>query len=83
MKEASFEYFFFGNGWNKGETVDEHKPTKRVSLYISYYYTNQYCVQATAICRGPDPGYIGTSACIVSAALSILEDKDKLPKQLV
>lgn len=65
MKEASFEYFFFGTGWDKGETVDEHKPTKR----------------ASAVCRGPDPGYIGTSACVVSAALSILEDKDTLPNQ--
>ncbi|GMS80363.1 hypothetical protein PENTCL1PPCAC_2538 [Pristionchus entomophagus] len=65
MKEASFEYFFFGSGWANGETVDEQKPNKT----------------ASAVCRGPDPGYIGTSACVVSAALSILEDTDKLPKQ--
>ncbi|KAF8386521.1 ldp-1 [Pristionchus pacificus] len=65
MKEASFQYFFFGNGWANGEAVDEVKPTKK----------------GAAVCRGPDPGYIATSGCIVSAALAILEDKDTLPKQ--
>ncbi|GMR59400.1 hypothetical protein PMAYCL1PPCAC_29595 [Pristionchus mayeri] len=65
MAEASFQYFFFGNGWADGEKVDEQKPTKR----------------AGAVCRGPDPGYIGTAACVVSAALSLLEDKERLPRQ--
>lgn len=40
-------------------------------------------LKGAAVCRGPDPGYIATSGCIVSAALAILEDKDTLPKQWV
>ncbi|GMT11669.1 hypothetical protein PFISCL1PPCAC_2966, partial [Pristionchus fissidentatus] len=65
MKEASFEYFFYGKGWGKEDKIDEQQPSKK----------------AAAVCRGPDPGYIGTSACVVSAALAMLDDGPKLPPQ--
>lgn len=35
------------------------------------------------ICRGPDLGYIGTSGCVASSALALLDDREKLPKQSV
>lgn len=31
IKEASFDYFFFGTGWAKGETPESTTPTKKVS----------------------------------------------------
>uniref|UniRef100_A0A8R1Y8Y1 Sacchrp_dh_NADP domain-containing protein n=1 Tax=Pristionchus pacificus TaxID=54126 RepID=A0A8R1Y8Y1_PRIPA len=65
MLEASFAYFFYGRGWAQGANMDELKPEKR----------------ASAVCRGPDPGYISTSACVVSAALAVLDDKEQLPAQ--
>ena len=33
-----------------------------------------------AVCHGPDAGYSGTSACVVGAAMTILKNKDGLPK---
>ncbi|CAG0914768.1 unnamed protein product [Notodromas monacha] len=30
---------------------------------------------------GPDPGYVGTSICLVQSALTILKEKNKLPSQ--
>ncbi|VDN93665.1 unnamed protein product [Brugia pahangi] len=33
-----------------------------------------------ARCVGPDAGYISTSACVLAAALSLLNDADKLPQ---
>ncbi|KAF8376428.1 hypothetical protein PRIPAC_82857 [Pristionchus pacificus] len=63
--EASFDYFFYGAGWARDETPDATRPTKT----------------AVAVCHGPDPGYVGTAACITAAALTLLDDKDKLPKE--
>ncbi|GMT11672.1 hypothetical protein PFISCL1PPCAC_2969, partial [Pristionchus fissidentatus] len=65
MDEASFEYFFFGQGWGRGEAVDEQKPTK----------------STTVVCRGPDPGYIASSACVATAALAVLDDREKMPRR--
>lgn len=82
MEESFFEYFFYGRGWEPGENVDEINPTKKVLCdHFSYYYFSFFL--ALAICRGPDLGYIGTSGCVASSALALLEDKDTLPKQLV
>ncbi|GMT21874.1 hypothetical protein PFISCL1PPCAC_13171, partial [Pristionchus fissidentatus] len=63
MNEASFEYFFVGHGWERGERVDEQKPTKSPNRN----------------CRGPDPGYIASSACVAAAALAVLDDREKMP----
>lgn len=34
----------------------------------------------TVRCDGPDSGYIGTAGCVLSAALTVLQDKDKMPE---
>uniref|UniRef100_A0A5S6PE85 Sacchrp_dh_NADP domain-containing protein n=1 Tax=Brugia malayi TaxID=6279 RepID=A0A5S6PE85_BRUMA len=67
VKQASFTYWFFGTGWaERHSSFDEYtvKPTK----------------QMVARCVGPDAGYISTSACVLAAALSLLNDADKLPQ---
>ncbi|KAL3985868.1 Saccharopine dehydrogenase family protein [Acanthocheilonema viteae] len=67
VKQASFTYWFFGTGWTeKHSSLDEYKvkPAK----------------QMVARCVGPDAGYISTSACVLAAALSLLNDADKLPQ---
>jgi len=68
LNQASFVYWFFGYGWpNKLSSANEQHteaPNKKVM----------------ARCDGPDAGYIATSACIVSAALTVLKDRDDLPK---
>ncbi|GMR46173.1 hypothetical protein PMAYCL1PPCAC_16368 [Pristionchus mayeri] len=64
IKGASFDYFFFGTGWERGESPKNDLPIKK----------------AAAVCHGPDIGYIGTSAHICSAALALLNDSEKLPK---
>jgi len=68
MDQASFSYWFFGYGWpNKLESADEQhldKPNTRTVVR----------------CDGPDAGYYATSGCVLSAALTILNDKDSLPK---
>ncbi|GMT22771.1 hypothetical protein PFISCL1PPCAC_14067, partial [Pristionchus fissidentatus] len=65
IKATSFDYFLFGTGWGAGEAVDGERPVKKIS----------------AVCHGPDPGYMGTAACISAAALALIDDKDKLPKK--
>lgn len=62
-KEASFTYWVFGKGWDQSEKPGENPPKKVV----------------VARCDGPDAGYIGTSGCVLASALTILQDKDKLP----
>jgi len=62
-KEASFTYWIFGKGWDKVDNVGENPPQKI----------------RVARCDGPDAGYIGTSGCVLASALTVLQDKDKLP----
>ncbi|GMR49471.1 hypothetical protein PMAYCL1PPCAC_19666, partial [Pristionchus mayeri] len=64
VKGTSFDYFFFGTGWEHGESPDKDLPIKK----------------ASAVCHGPDPAYVATSACICSTALALLDDKENLPK---
>uniref|UniRef100_A0A158Q789 Sacchrp_dh_NADP domain-containing protein n=1 Tax=Elaeophora elaphi TaxID=1147741 RepID=A0A158Q789_9BILA len=67
VKQASFIYWFFGTGWTeKHSSLDEYKvkPTKEM----------------VARCLGPDAGYRSTSACVLAAALTLLNDADKLPQ---
>ncbi|CAD5216127.1 unnamed protein product [Bursaphelenchus xylophilus] len=61
-KQATFTYWFIGNGWSSTTPLDE-KPSKKV----------------LARCDGPDSGYIGTAGCILSAAFTVLKDKEALP----
>uniref|UniRef100_A0A914MES1 Saccharopine dehydrogenase NADP binding domain-containing protein n=1 Tax=Meloidogyne incognita TaxID=6306 RepID=A0A914MES1_MELIC len=65
-EEATFEYWFFGTGWNETTIpppVDE-EPKKKVVVR----------------CDGPDAGYIATSGCVLSCALTILYDAENMPK---
>jgi hypothetical protein len=66
-KQATFTYWFQGYGWPGSEPKPDEKPTK----------------QLTVRCDGPDMGYIGTAACIISAAVTVLEDRDQLPNGFV
>ncbi|KAF8374493.1 hypothetical protein PRIPAC_80922 [Pristionchus pacificus] len=73
MNEASFEYYFIGRGWDAGQDSNGRAPNKsnsRVELRIENVNVNNRelsvtrAIQATAVCRGPDPaGYIGTALC--------------------
>ncbi|KAI6243328.1 Sacchrp-dh-NADP domain-containing protein [Aphelenchoides fujianensis] len=61
--KATFTYWFLGHGWPSDEPKPDEKPTEKV----------------VARCDGPDSGYIGTAGCVISAALTVLEDRDRLP----
>ncbi|CAB3397735.1 unnamed protein product [Caenorhabditis bovis] len=68
MKEASFTYWFFGYGYQEKKPIDEQhegKPNRRV----------------VATCKGPDAGYIATSGCALSSALTLIRDTQQLPKE--
>ncbi|PAV85250.1 hypothetical protein WR25_22262 [Diploscapter pachys] len=67
VKQSSFNYWLFGYGYDSTKPVNEQhegKPNRRV----------------VSVCHGPDAGYSGTSACAVGAAMTILKNKDGLPK---
>ncbi|KAK0411883.1 hypothetical protein QR680_005899 [Steinernema hermaphroditum] len=66
MEQASFTYWFFGTGWDDILPYDQEHPTKPT-------------VKKAARCDGPDAGYIATSFCVLSAALTVLKDKNTLP----
>lgn len=63
--KASFTYWFLGKGWTDENPNVEEPPTKTV----------------VARCDGPDAGYIATSGCVLAAALTLLHDKENLPKK--
>lgn len=64
--KASFEYWFFGSGWDQGVTPsNDEKPQKSVVVR----------------CDGPDGGYIATSGCVLSCAMTVLRDHANMPKQ--
>ncbi|KFM57551.1 Saccharopine dehydrogenase-like oxidoreductase, partial [Stegodyphus mimosarum] len=66
---GSFEFIFKAKGWSEKllDPSDKHagSPNKAVS----------------AVLKGPDPGYITTAICIVSAAVVVLFERDHLPKK--
>ncbi|RCN39424.1 saccharopine dehydrogenase [Ancylostoma caninum] len=66
IAEASFIYWFFGYGYAEHKPVGEQhegKPDQRMVV----------------TCKGPDAGYMATSACVLSAALAIIRDSQNLP----
>lgn len=69
MDQASFVYWFFGYGWpDKLDSPDkQHMEQPKSRIVVR--------------CDGPDAGYYATSGCVLSAALTILKDKDSLPKK--
>lgn len=62
-KQATFTYWFVGSGWNTDKPNPDETPKKIV----------------VARCDGPDAGYIATAGCVLSSALTILEDRATLP----
>jgi hypothetical protein len=64
-KQASFIYWFIGYGWeNQDKPNPEEAPKKTI----------------VARCDGPDAGYIATAGCVLSSALTILQDRETLPQ---
>ncbi|KAF7636630.1 Sacchrp_dh_NADP domain-containing protein [Meloidogyne graminicola] len=65
-EEATFEYWFFGTGWDQSLTPlsFEVQPEKKVVVR----------------CDGPDAGYIATSGCVLACAMTILSDNENMPK---
>ncbi|CEF59632.1 Saccharopine dehydrogenase-like oxidoreductase [Strongyloides ratti] len=66
---ASFTYWFISKGWNEKKKLEDgdhtSSPTKKI----------------ISRCDGPDAGYVGTSGCALSAAITILEGGSNLPKK--
>uniref|UniRef100_A0A0M3IB68 Peptidase_S8 domain-containing protein n=1 Tax=Ascaris lumbricoides TaxID=6252 RepID=A0A0M3IB68_ASCLU len=66
MKQASFTYWFFGSGWSdKLPPGEQHNKSPDKMVIVR--------------CDGPDAGYVTTSACAISAALTLLYESDKIP----
>jgi len=64
-KQASFTYWFCGWGWEtKTDPNSEQQPPKSVVV---------------ARCDGPDAGYIATAGCVLSCALSMVYDHERMP----
>lgn len=66
---ASFTYWFISKGWDEKKSLKEGDHTSPPTKTI------------ISRCDGPDAGYVGTSGCVLSAALTILEDSSNLPKK--
>uniref|UniRef100_A0A914ZLJ2 Saccharopine dehydrogenase NADP binding domain-containing protein n=2 Tax=Parascaris univalens TaxID=6257 RepID=A0A914ZLJ2_PARUN len=66
IKQASFTYWFFGSGWSdKLPPGEQHNKSPDKMVIVR--------------CDGPDAGYITTSACAISAALTLLHESNKIP----
>lgn len=69
MDATSFVLTLAGKGWSDKlcESTDSHsqQPEKELIVQVS----------------GPEPGYVATPICMVQAAMVILREEDKLPKQ--
>ncbi|CAD6192367.1 unnamed protein product [Caenorhabditis auriculariae] len=65
---SGFTYTFFGYGYQ------EQKPNGEVHL-------GRPDRKVVARCTGPDPGYMATSGCIISSALTILKDVQNMPEE--
>jgi len=64
-QQASFTYWVVGYGWPTEQGPSEEEAPKKT---------------AVARCDGPDAGYIATAGCVLSSALTLLQDRDQLPE---
>uniref|UniRef100_A0A0N5C1J6 Sacchrp_dh_NADP domain-containing protein n=1 Tax=Strongyloides papillosus TaxID=174720 RepID=A0A0N5C1J6_STREA len=69
VEGASFTYWFISKGWNEKKKLEDGDHTSPPTKTI------------ISRCDGPDAGYIGTSGCVLSSAIAILEDSSNLPKE--
>ncbi|CAD5233005.1 unnamed protein product [Bursaphelenchus xylophilus] len=60
---STITYYIYGTGWPENEPQPSKQPTLKLNGRVD----------------GPDCAYIGTSGALLSAALTILEDKDVMP----
>ncbi|MFH4977961.1 hypothetical protein AB6A40_004670 [Gnathostoma spinigerum] len=66
IDQASFSYWFHGWGWKD-------------PVRVGYAHPSNPDRFVAVRCDGPDCGYISTSACVLSAAETLLEDAASLP----
>lgn len=57
-----------GTGWENADKANPEEPPKKTVV---------------ARCDGPDAGYVATAGCVLAAALTVLEDRNKLPNGFV
>ncbi|CAG0884225.1 unnamed protein product [Cyprideis torosa] len=69
IKGATFRVTCIGKGWAAHMAEPSDRPTTQPDSTI------------VAEVKGPDAGYVGTSICLVQSALTVLEEKDKLPNK--
>uniref|UniRef100_A0A1I7YPW2 Sacchrp_dh_C domain-containing protein n=1 Tax=Steinernema glaseri TaxID=37863 RepID=A0A1I7YPW2_9BILA len=68
LNQTTFTYWFFGHGWNEKLPLDkEHSSPPEARI--------------VARCQGPDPAYLSTAGCVLSAAVTLLEDGALLPER--
>ncbi len=65
MNKVDFKMHFFGYGWSQRLADGEHpsRPTKQIQTIVS----------------GPEPGYIATSKIVVSCAIVLLKEQNRMP----
>ncbi|CAL4176445.1 unnamed protein product, partial [Meganyctiphanes norvegica] len=68
LTDIKFCVTLTGRGWNTKITEPEEKHTEAPN------------VTKTVQVVGPDPGYFGTAILVTSCALTVLQEKEKLPK---
>ncbi|CAG0914766.1 unnamed protein product [Notodromas monacha] len=62
---ARFSEILIGSGWDEKVAKDDVHQGAPTKKKVA----------------GPDPGYVGTSICLIQSALAILKEKDKMPSQ--
>jgi hypothetical protein len=69
IKATSFSWTFYGTGYSQKledpETQHQEEPDATIVTKVS----------------GPEPGYVATPTCMVQAALVIIRETNKLPKE--
>lgn len=69
IKESGFSWTFFASGYSETladpEAQHEHAPDKKMVTKVT----------------GPEPGYVATPICMVQAAVVLVKERDRLPKE--
>jgi short subunit dehydrogenase-like uncharacterized protein len=67
IKTTKFKTSVYGAGWRNRHLKPEENPTEPPKDRI------------VCVVEGGEPGYVATSALLVASALTVLEDKEKMP----
>ncbi|KAK5873820.1 hypothetical protein PBY51_018824 [Eleginops maclovinus] len=65
MKESTFQFDFFGEGYTEGQDPSQGKPNGKIRTVI----------------KGPECAYVATPIAMVQSALTILNEPTALPKK--